>query len=144
MATADFVKRRRSEKRPTAAYLYQKDCRYFAVAAEGLQDTGAAELAELGAVDIRPEFSGIHFRADKSTLYRINYMTRLLSRCLAPLISFACHDADVLYEKAKKVAWEDFFGAGQHLRRNGHRIRQRDYAFKAGGLDGRLVKYELH
>lgn len=109
MATADFVKRRRREKRQTAVYLYQKDCRYFAMAAEGLKEAGAEELAELGAEDVRPEFSGIHFRADKPTLYRINYMTRLLSRCLAPLISFACHDTDALYQKARRIAWEDFF-----------------------------------
>ena len=56
--------------------------------ADSLKEAGAEELAELGAEDVRPEFSGIHFRADKSTLYRINYLTRLLSRCLAPLISY--------------------------------------------------------
>lgn len=109
MATTDFVRRRRREKRPTAVYLYQKDCRYFAVAAEGLNEAGAQELVELGAEDVRPEFSGIYFRADKPTLYRINYMSRLLSRCLAPLISFACHDTDALYQKARQVGWEDFF-----------------------------------
>jgi putative N6-adenine-specific DNA methylase len=36
-------------------------------------------------------------------------MTRLLSRCLAPLVSFDCPDTDTLYRKAKQVKWEDFF-----------------------------------
>jgi len=57
MAAADFVKSRRREKWPTAVYLYQKACRYFAVAAERLNEVGAEELAELGAEDVGPEFS---------------------------------------------------------------------------------------
>ncbi|MDY6951209.1 MAG: THUMP domain-containing protein, partial [Thermodesulfobacteriota bacterium] len=112
MASAHWVKRRRREKRKAATYEYQKDCRYFAQIADTLKEAGAEELSELGAEDIRLEFSGIHFRADKSTLYRINYLTRLVSRCLAPLVSGPCHDADTLYEKAKQIEWEDFFAKG--------------------------------
>jgi len=92
-----------------AEYKYQRDSRYFVKIAEGVEEAGAEELAELGAEDIVPEFRGIHFRSDKSTLYRINYLTRLASRCLAPLISFNCHDTDTLYKKAKQIRWEDFF-----------------------------------
>ena len=112
MVSANWVKRYRREKRQTATYQYQKDFRYFAQVADGLKEAGAGELNELGAEDVRPEFSGIYFRADKSTLYRINYLTRILSRCLAPLISFACHDTDTLYRKAKQIEWEDFFAEG--------------------------------
>jgi putative N6-adenine-specific DNA methylase len=109
MASPDRVKRLRREKRRTAVYQYQQDCRYFAQIADSLKEAGAGELAELGAVDIRPEFSGIHFKADKATLYRINYQTRLISRCLAPLVSFACRDTDALYREAKRIEWELFF-----------------------------------
>ena len=70
-----------------AAYKYRWDSRYFVQIAEGLEEAGVEELAELGAEDIAPEFRGIHFRADKSTLYRINYLTRLASRCLASYVS---------------------------------------------------------
>jgi len=112
MVSADGVKRLKREKQQEAVYQYQKDCRYFAQIAEGLKEAGAEELAELGAEDVRPEFSGIRFTADKSTLYRINYLTRFLSRCLAPLIAHACHDTDRLYKKAKKIEWEDFFAEG--------------------------------
>ncbi|MBW1836330.1 MAG: class I SAM-dependent RNA methyltransferase [Deltaproteobacteria bacterium] len=112
MVSADWVKRSRKKNRKTPAYQYQKDCRYFAMVADGLKEAGAEELSELGAEDVRPEFSGIYFRADKSTLYRINYLTRLLSRCLAPLISHVCHDTDTLYQKAKQIEWEDFFAEG--------------------------------
>ena len=112
MASADRVIRTRKKRRPAAVYQYQMDGRYFAQIADSLKEAGAKELAELGAEDVRPEFSGIRFRTDTSGLYRINYLTRLLSRCLAPLISFACPDTDTLYEKAKQIAWEDFFSKG--------------------------------
>jgi len=112
MVSTDWVKRLRREKRQAVVYQYQKDCRYFAQIADSLKEAGAKELAELGAEDVRPEFSGIYFRADKTTLYRINYLTRLLSRCLAPLISHACHDTDTLYQKAKQIEWENFFAEG--------------------------------
>ncbi len=90
-------------------YQYQKDKQYFAQVAEGLKEAGARELAELGAENVQPEFSGIRFKAGKASLYRINYMTRLLSRCLAPLLSYDCPDTDTLYWKAKQIKWEDFF-----------------------------------
>ncbi len=112
MASADRVIRKRRKKRPAAVYQYQNDRRYFAQVADSLKEAGAKELAELGADDVRPEYRGIRFRADKATLYRINYQSRLLSRCLAPLLSFACPDADVLYQKARQVRWEAFFKRG--------------------------------
>jgi putative N6-adenine-specific DNA methylase len=112
MASTNRVKRLKREKRQVPVYQYQKDCRYFAQIADNLKEAGARELAELGAEDVSPEFSGIHFRANKSTLYRINYLTRLLSRCLAPLISQACHDTDTLYQAAKQIEWENFFAEG--------------------------------
>ncbi len=112
MVSVDLGSSPGREKQKDTAYQYQKDCRYFAKVADGLKEAGAKELSELGAEDVRPEFSGIYFKADKSTLYRINYLTRLLSRCLAPLISYACPDTDTLYQKAKQINWEDFFAEG--------------------------------
>jgi putative N6-adenine-specific DNA methylase len=85
MVSNDTVTKCRGDKQRVAAYKYQRNSRYFAQIAEGLIEAGAEELAELGAEDIALEFLGIHFRADKSILYRINYLTRLASRCLAPL-----------------------------------------------------------
>jgi putative N6-adenine-specific DNA methylase len=48
---------------------------YFAQIADGLEEVGAAELAELGAVETRPVRRGISFKADRKSLYRINYCT---------------------------------------------------------------------
>ena len=112
MAAAQWIKRPGGAKRKSAAYQYQQNGRYFAQIADSLKAAGAEELSELGAQDVRPDFSGIHFKADKATLYRINYRTRLVSRCLAPITAFACDDTDTLYRKAKQIAWEDFFAKG--------------------------------
>jgi len=106
------VIRRKKGSRPVAAYQYRQDSRYFAQIAEGIKHAGAKELIELGAEDIALEYRGIYFRADKAALYRINYLTRLVSRCLAPLKSFACPDTDVLYRCAKQITWEDFIAQG--------------------------------
>ncbi|MFH2043820.1 MAG: class I SAM-dependent RNA methyltransferase [Pseudomonadota bacterium] len=103
---------RRKKRQSTTVYQYQKDCRYLAQIADGLKEAGAKELSELGAEDISPDYSGVYFTADKSTLYRINYQTRIISRCLAPLISYACNDTDTLYQKAKQIEWEDFISSG--------------------------------
>jgi putative N6-adenine-specific DNA methylase len=93
--------------------MYQKDDSFFARIPQNIMEIGVAELSELGANDITPAYRGLGFRADKATLYRINYMTRLLSRILAPLISFDCHDTDSLYSRAKQVRWEDFIAQGR-------------------------------
>ena len=86
---------------------------YFAQIADGLEAIGAAELAELGAVDTRPVRRGIHFKADRSSLYRINYCARLNSRVLAPIQSFACPDASAIYRAARRIDWTRFFGLDQ-------------------------------
>jgi putative N6-adenine-specific DNA methylase len=90
-------------------YEYLKNSRYFAQIEEGIKDLGTEELAELGAENVTPAFRGIYFTADRQTVYRINYTSRLVSRVLAPLVSFACPDTDLLYETAKQVRWGDFF-----------------------------------
>jgi putative N6-adenine-specific DNA methylase len=86
-------------------FTYQKSERYFAQIAEGLEDLGRIELKELGAHDIKPGHRGFYFSADKASLYRINYCSRLLSRVLAPLLRFDCHSAKYLYKTACKIDW---------------------------------------
>ncbi len=88
-------------------YEYQKNNRFFAQIADGIKELGSQELHELGAQKISTAYRGIYFDADKETLYRINYFTRLASRILAPLVWFYCHTTDQLYKKAKQINWSD-------------------------------------
>ena len=95
-------------KQAKLEYLYEKESQYFAQVAESIKDIAIKELKELGACDLQPVFRGIWFKASKKDFYRINYFSRLLSRILAPLVTFECHDKDDLYKAAKTIRWEEF------------------------------------
>ena len=84
-------------------YEYQKNNRYFAQIADGIKEPGARELTEHGAHNVSPAYRGIYFDADRETLYRINYSSRLVSRVLAPLVWFRCHTTDQLHKKAMQI-----------------------------------------
>lgn len=87
-------------------FTYQKTNRYFAQIAQGLEVLGAEELHALGGQDVKTSFRGVYFTAQPATLYRINYMSRLCTRILAPLLSFDCHSTKYLYKTARKIKWE--------------------------------------
>ena len=89
-------------------YLYQTQNTYFAQCPEDIKDLARQELISLGARDIRVSYRGIHFRGDKAALYRINYCGRLITRVLAPLVSFDCPTERHLYKEAFQITWDDF------------------------------------
>ncbi len=88
-------------------YIYQQHG-FFAQVTGKMESVCEEELIELGAVETNPVYKGIHFKADLTNLYKINYTSRLLSRVLAPLITFPCYNTDAILQKAKKIHWEDF------------------------------------
>ena len=94
-------------------YLYQKTSRYFAQIADDIKALVEAELRSLGASRTKHAYRGIYFSADATTLYSINFQSRLINRVLAPLISFTCHSDQYLYKQASKVRWEEFLAASQ-------------------------------
>ena len=100
--------RGKTRKQAKLAYLYEKESQYFAQVAESIKDIALKELKELGAYDLKPVFRGIWFKASKRDFYRITYVSRLVSRILAPLVSFRCDDKNDLYRAAKKIQWEEF------------------------------------
>ena len=91
-------------------FAYQKNNRYFAQIADGLEELGAAEIEELGGEEVKSAFRGLHFSAEPAALYRITYGARLCSRILAPLISFDCHSTKYLYQTAVKLPWHELLG----------------------------------
>lgn len=88
---------------------YQQSHRYFAQTSDTIQDLAIEELQQLGAKDVRQAFRGVYFESDVAGLFRINYQTRFVSRILAPLIKFTCHNTKYLYRKAKEVQWDQLF-----------------------------------
>lgn len=81
---------------------------FFAQAPGLMEKLCKQELVELGASDVETAYRGVYFKSDLSTLYKINYTSRLLSRVLAPLITFPCHNTSAIIKIAKKIEWEDF------------------------------------
>ncbi|MFE1745687.1 class I SAM-dependent RNA methyltransferase [Coleofasciculus sp. H7-2] len=81
---------------------------YFATVARGLEPIAAAELERLGAKEVRPDFTGVHFVGDKAMLYRVNLWARTIFRVLVPIHEFACYDAQMLYREVQKISWEDY------------------------------------
>ena len=85
---------------------YQKTGRFFAQVAGKSEELGAAELKEFGAKEIKPAYRGVWFKTDLEHIYRINYRSRLLTRVLAPLLTFDCHSTNYLLKTASKIEWD--------------------------------------
>lgn len=92
---------------------YQQHGRFFAQVAGGQEAAAAGELGALGAVEVEETLRGFYFTAERATLYRIHYQSRLVMRLLAPLMSFRCENRDDLYRAARGIAWSAIFSPAQ-------------------------------
>jgi len=92
---------------------YQERRRFFAPIPDGVEDLAVGELIELGAERVTPVYRGVYFDSDQATLYRINYRSRLLTRILAPLLTFRCHSTKYLYKRSKEIPWSNLFRVDQ-------------------------------
>ena len=81
---------------------------YFATVARGLEPIAAQELERLGAKEVRPDFTGVHFTGDIALLYRVNLWARTIFRVLVTLREFPCPDAQRLYQEVQKVEWQQY------------------------------------
>lgn len=94
-------------------FSYQTDNKYFAQVPGMMEKICEEELIKLGAKNTLITYRGIYFESDKQTLYKINYTSRTVSRVLAPLIKFHCHDAKSIMKMAESLNWDSFFSADQ-------------------------------
>ena len=94
-------------------YDYQKNNIYFAQVPGMMEELCELELVELGAKNTKISYRGIYFEADHSTLYKINYTARTISRVLAPLKSFYCNNANAIMKTAEQIEWEKIFSLDQ-------------------------------
>lgn len=88
---------------------------YFATVARSLESIAAAEIESLGAKEVRPDFTGVHFIGDKATLYRVNLWARTIFRVLVPLREFYCPNSDILYQEVQKIFWGEYLQSHQTL-----------------------------
>ena len=90
-------------------YLYLKGEPFFAQVPDGGDEVATEELSRLGAIDVRPGYRGLYFRAEKDALYRIVYCALTVSRVLCPLIRFQCHSPEYLYKRVATIDWDHLF-----------------------------------
>lgn len=88
---------------------------YFATVARGLEEIAAEELKTLGAQDVQPVFTGIHFTGDQELLYRVNLWSRIIFRVLVPIAQMQCHNSEQLYENIQKIDWRDYLSPEDNL-----------------------------
>ncbi|MGB7058487.1 MAG: THUMP domain-containing protein [Geitlerinemataceae cyanobacterium] len=89
--------------------------RYFATVARGLEAIAAKELENLGATQVTPDFTGVHFEGDRTLLYRVNLWARTIFRVLVPIREFQCSDADALYRGVQDIDWSEYLSPEQTL-----------------------------
>ena len=83
------------------------DLRAVAVVPPGLEEAAAAELAELGATELRRLQRAVGFRCDQAILYRLHLQARLPFRILRELASFPCASREELYAGIQQaIDWE--------------------------------------
>jgi putative N6-adenine-specific DNA methylase len=82
--------------------------KYFATVARGLENIAAQELKNLGAINVNPDFTGVHFEGDKSLLYRVNLWGRTIFRVLKPIREIKSDNAQQLYNNVHNIDWEEY------------------------------------
>jgi len=92
---------------------YQITGRFFAQVAGKMEELGAVELKEFGVKEIRTVYRGVWFKTDLEHIYRINYRSRLLTRILAPLLTFDCHSTNYLLKTASQIEWDELFSVNE-------------------------------
>lgn len=79
----------------------------IAVVPPGLEEPAAAELAALGASEVRPLRRAVALQADPATFYRLHLQARLPFRFLRQLARFPCRGRQELYDGVQRAAdWE--------------------------------------
>jgi putative N6-adenine-specific DNA methylase len=84
------------------------DFRMLATTLFGLEEVLAAELLKLGAKNIEKLPRAVSFIGDKGFMYKANFCLHLATRVLKPIHEFRVQNEEDLYEKIKKIEWENY------------------------------------
>src|SRR6187549_1930325 len=95
----------------------------FAPCPRGLAPVLAEELVALGAEHPEPADAGVAFRGPFDLVYATNLHSRIASRILWRVASFAYKNEDDIYEAGKLVRWREHFSAERTFKveTNAHR-----------------------
>jgi putative N6-adenine-specific DNA methylase len=89
----------------------QDNYKMLATTLFGLEEVLAKELLILGAQQIKTGNRSVSFMGDKGFMYKANLALRTAVRILKPIRSFSVNDESVLYEKLKKIPWDQYLHA---------------------------------
>ncbi len=84
--------------------IYQFTAKTF----HGLEKILASEVKKIGASDIKILTRAVSFKGDIEVMYRANYEARTALNILQKITEFTANSSDELYEKTKKINWDDF------------------------------------
>jgi len=88
-----------------------------AVVPPGLEEPAAAELAALGASDLKPLHRAVRFGCDQATFYRLHLQARLPFRFLRQLARFPCTGKEDLYRGIQRaVDWQQWLPPDRSFR----------------------------
>src|SRR5678815_1769078 len=104
---------------------------FFAPCPKGLAGVLAEELAALGAERAEVSEAGVAFRGPFDLVYAANLHSRIASRILWRVASFAYKNEDDIYEAGKLVRWREHFSAERTFKveTNAHRSPVRSLDF---------------
>jgi len=74
----------------------------------GLEEVLADELKNLGAQEVEVGVRSISFVGDTGFMYKANLSLRTAIRILKPIRSFSARDEHEMYDKLKKIYWENY------------------------------------
>ena len=83
---------------------------FYATCPRGLAEALGAELAALGAGEVRADPAGVAFQGPFALAYAANLHSRLATRILWRVSRFDYRDEQDVYEGAKRVRWHAHFG----------------------------------
>ncbi|MBT8273100.1 MAG: class I SAM-dependent RNA methyltransferase [Bacteroidia bacterium] len=81
----------------------------------GFEELLASELRNLGARDIKIGIRNVSFSGDKGFMYKANMGLRTAIKILKPIEKFKVFGERDLYEKVKKISWENYLSANGSL-----------------------------
>jgi putative N6-adenine-specific DNA methylase len=85
--------------------------RLIATCPEEIKPVLAAELGELGAVDLRSLYRAIEFEATPTLGYELHLRLRTASRLLRVVKEVPAHSAPMLHSQVRRLHWPEWFDA---------------------------------
>lgn len=85
-----------------------KQQEYIAKTFKNLEQVLATELIALGADNVQLQNRAVAFSGDKRLLYKANLYLRTALRILQPIATFRIKDTDDIYNRIKKMNWEQY------------------------------------